>query len=449
MQPVKITRFCVRNSHDEWREANQANKAIQTAATKAFTPATKSLLVKLLNNEGRVEEKRIRQSELGKRCVDIVKKRRDGDAITDQDERVLLYAALDRPTEKPGAAAEDGYASSSDEVVDGQMEPMSTEPVDVEESARLAQLRVDELDESERQKDGASERAPTLSNAVNTDLHGEEGPRSPALLDHSRDTPGDGQEHDTSGSKHQSEEALARSPGDESDTGSGVDDGSSHANEGSPDVNEDDLAETPGVDSEDDPSDDSSDTIDSEDEDDDRSNFVPSEKSSSDDSDSGGSVVDGEEIATSKEPQTGNSDKKRFSVRDILNEDEEYNATAMTKKWKKVWRESLNDDQKASFDQNLIYTMYICTLDETKTYTLQDLDNESDFCLEWALRLLNPKRFGQQEANLRVVPHINYSGLGNEQDAIIREAIEREKGMKKLQEVGARMRAMGVDDQEM
>lgn len=60
----------------------------------------------------------------------------------------------------------------------------------------------------------------------------------------------------------------------------------------------------------------------------------------------------------------------------IPSDEEQMNTAAMTRRWKTSRRECVDEDVKLSFDHNLIFTIYICSLNQDRVYPDDDLENK-------------------------------------------------------------------------
>lgn len=106
---------------------------------------------------------------------------------------------------------------------------------------------------------------------------------------------------------------------------------------------------------------------------------------------------DGEEKAASDDADKHSPSEPFYMIalRGLINQDEDYNVKKMPKQWKTICFKCRNSDERETFDQNIMYTMHVCSLNPKSIWTVEDLHNEDDFCFERALRLLNRKCFGR------------------------------------------------------
>ena len=78
-----------------------------------------------------------------------------------------------------------------------------------------------------------------------------------------------------------------------------------------------------------------------------------------------------------------------------------------------------------SFDQDVWNLQSLLTLDPTKTYAVEDLDN--DQILERALKLLYLSRFGREWLYSRISPHIRYDKLPSSMAKAIEDRLNVEE----------------------
>ena len=419
---MSVVLLCVDNSHDEWREASQANKAILSAAAKAFKPEAKTLVLHILNEDGPEEIEAIRNTKLGRVCVALLDRKRRNEPLKSDRDVVLDFASAGLGgTAGPSSDEEQGSPASNDSVSDAlhrrsqpgpptsqrPSQPATSPPHAGREFLGLPGAGDPDALQAAIQRNAAAlqNRPPASDSDVLADLHDDEqaeggdrdgegvysldGPCDSPLpvygLDGSADMPAGEEEKPPDSPSSSQPDDYVKDPDhmDDEDI-----------------ANEEDEDDDENIANE-------------EDWDDDGNEEVPD---------------DYDIVVPSDKPAAAETVPIYADIWELLNSetDGEFNVTQLTKNWKKLWRESLSDSAKLRFDRNVIYTLYIFTLDVNRTYTEQDLENESDLCFERALRLLNRKRFGQEETDLRIVPYINYEALGPEEADAIRSAIERE-----------------------
>lgn len=87
----------------------------------------------------------------------------------------------------------------------------------------------------------------------------------------------------------------------------------------------------------------------------------------------------------------------------------------------------MNAEDKANFDQDIIYTLYVSKIiDLGKKYTTNDVKSATPLTLERALRLLHRKRFGREYTKLRIHPYLDYSAPNNEAGFAITDLVNQE-----------------------
>lgn len=361
---VKVVRLCLENSHDEWRDAVQANKALFDAATKAYNADALEICGASLNTIGVVEEKEIMESKLGKICMEVIRRIAAGEMLGDDPlhrivqemaSKTQIQKEPNRPS-KGKAGKVVGVSIRTRKDVEGQVSPKN-----VQGDAEGAQEHTDLVDPNARGADPNDVAILTASGRPTGGRHG--------------------------GADVHDDDKENKKGEDEADI------------EGSQAANDDEK---------------------------DSDYELEAENYDSEEFDDGGidpNALDFTNLAVSRPGPT-----KKYMADDVKIP-EYYNTTDMTVWWRDYWTKHTSDTDKDSFQQNIIYTLYICMLDpHFKTdWTPADLERDS-LALERALRMLNRHRFGIKNPSLRITPYINYASLnGKDGEDLINPYLERER----------------------
>ncbi|KAI7363975.1 hypothetical protein KC354_g6066 [Hortaea werneckii] len=330
---VEIIRLSLKNSHDQWREAMQANKAVSDAVTKVYGGDGAKVILGLLNhpNKGQREIREIQASRLGQ-------------------EIILAFARNDRSTL---ITSEQGQSIIK---LASQQGGIVTKDEDAEAEGGDGGGGGDEGDE------------------------GKDGPKVEDTVDSTSEA------HATGPNLRQRQDKPSYTDmdaGEDNDLDEDYVDGSD--DEDYEEDIENDGANSPG---------------------------------------NGG-------------PKSLKSKRPSILEQFIDEAMDKFNVTNMTGAWKSMW-EKLPEKERTRFNQEIIYTLYICTLDDKAEVTQEDLDAKDKFDLERGLRLLNKERFGFSEVNLRITPYIDYSDLKEEK---INKTVQDEISESKNREFAA---AMGI-----
>ncbi|KJX97459.1 hypothetical protein TI39_contig489g00002 [Zymoseptoria brevis] len=417
---VKIYRLCLVNSHDEWRDAVQANKALFDPATKAFSAETLKTLARTLNTTGAEEVKEIRAGPLGKRLLKLLKglgMPTPGYSAVDEDDDDPFEAHINEYVKKMMHSAQHPLTA-----------PRSNDADDAESSAAsggtsATMIAPDTYNDAEfvaslsgvKQEDmvtpGANMSMVVRPSAGHVEQEGESAPENSGATP---GTPAFNHDNDTDN--------------DAMTTGMANTGMTAESDEQS-DAEDDDIYALRGVESDDD----------------------------ADGDDESAGELDPEDLEMLKENAAGagvqDTDREAPALHALSKftefaKDHQFgdlhNTTDFTLASRTYWSKEMTDPRvKDRFDQDLIYTLYICTLGdpEKKDYTPEEI--KGDYMLmERALRLLHRRRFGMNRTTLRITPYLDYSALNGDGYDIVDKIVVKERTEEDHRGIA---RALGVE----
>ncbi|KAF2166007.1 hypothetical protein M409DRAFT_23735 [Zasmidium cellare ATCC 36951] len=399
---VEIFRLCVDNSHDEWREASQANKALIDAATKAFSGQTKKTLAKLLSTDGIEEIEDVKRTALGKAIQGIFDDKLFGDdfaeARAELYQKVLENDIKEKLSEEDAAELKPMAKTTADKPQTPEPEflPPNTANPKAATPSRAGNYRAPEQESLPTNKPQTPEPEFLPPNTANPQA------ATPSRAGDDRATEQESLLTDTGTAPQTSTRAVAE------------------ANSASRKLLEEEMkaheeaaaariiatAEDAVLEEVEDPN-------------------------AGDEWLGDGGDVDDEEMIkteTLREQHPATECERREETRQLhpKHQNELSSKSSIGDKWKSHLGQMSSNERK-TLDQDIVYTLYICQIEEPKRkYKAEEIENLDSITIERALRLLHRHRSGKERTKSRVAPHLDYSKLEHEKGMAVMAKIKHE-----------------------